>query len=440
MNPTIPGLNRDTRSTDARPPPRVVIVGAGFGGLEAARGLRSAPVDVLLVDRNNFHTFQPLLYQVATAGIEPGSIAHTTRGIFQGQRNVSFRLGEVIGIDTESRTVTLATGPAVPYDFLVVAAGSSTHWFGVPGAAERAFPLKSLADAVNLRSQILTCFERAAHEPETIGSGVLDFVIAGGGPTGVETAGALAELIDRVLVRDFRELDPTRARVILVEAAPHLLGPFHERLRAYALRVLRRRGVEVLLGDPVHRVDDDGVWLASGRLLRTRTLVWAAGVRAASLADALGAGQGPGGRVSVSADLSLEGHPEVFVIGDMAGPAGEDGRPYPLLATVAVQEGRHTARQIVRRVRGLDSVPFRYRDPGIMATIGRSAAVVELPRGIRLTGYVAWVAWLALHIWKLIGFRNRFSVMLDWVHNYFTYDRSARLIFEARQPMSPGGS
>ncbi len=436
--PSAPGLFSSLDAADgwgqASPPgrPRVVIVGAGFGGLQAAQALRDAPVEVCLIDRNNYHTFQPLLYQVATAGLEPGEIAHSVRGIFQHHENFSFRLGTATGVDFDARQVLLAEDAPVSYNYLILAPGTSTQYFDVEGAREHALPMKGLAGAVNLRSHVLRRFEEAASDPRRVKAGELTFAVVGGGPTGVETAGALVELFDLVLKRDFHGLDLSKARVYLIEMTPHLLSPYDEQLRAYALNALRERGVEVLLGETVERVTADAVHLESGRRLPTKTLIWAAGVRAASLVDALEVEQAGGGRVVVREDLSLPGRPDVFVVGDTAAATGEDGRPYPQLAPVAVQEGGHAARQIVRRLRGRDTEPFRYRDPGMMATIGRKAAVVELPGGLRFTGFGAWLLWIALHIWKLIGFRNRFSVMFDWIYNYFTYDRSTRLIFEAR--------
>ena len=409
-----------------------MIVGAGFGGLQAARALRDAPVDVLVIDRNNYHLFQPLLYQVATAGLEPGEIARAVRGVLQRQANFTFRMGTVTGIDFDARRVLLEGELPVVYDHLILAPGTSTQFFGVEGAREHAFPMKDLADAVNLRSHVLRQFEQAASDPRHAKAGGLNVVIVGGGPTGVETAGALVELFDLVLKKDFHELDLAQARVFLVERAPHLLAPYAERLRAYTADALRARGVEVLLGEAVRRVTADAVLLESGRRIPTRTLIWAAGVRAASLADALGVEQTPGGRIVVREDLSLPDHPDVFVVGDTAAATDGKGRPYPQLAPVAAQQGRHAARQVVRRLRGLETEPFRYRDPGSMAAIGRKAAVVELPSGVRFTGFVAWVLWTVLHVWKLIGFRNRLSVMVDWVYNYVTYDRSTRLVFEAR--------
>ena len=421
--------------------PRVVVVGAGFAGLEAARALRRVPVDVLLVDRVNYHTFQPLLYQVATAGLEAEEIAHAVRAILRRQRNLSFRVGTVEGASFERRELLLDGGERIPYDFLVLAAGATTADYGVPGVAEHAFGLKSLPDAVNLRSHVLECFEAASRDPSAIDRGALTFVVAGGGPTGVEMSGALVELFEHVLRRDYPALDVGRARVVLLERDEKLLAAFQASLRGYALEQLRRRGVEVRLGSAVVRAGPDAVDLASGETIPTRTLLWAAGVRANPLAERLDLERGGGGRVVVGRDLSVPRRPEVFAIGDVAASKDERGALHPQLAPVAMQAGRHVARAIAARLRGERSPDFAYRDPGIMATIGRNAAVAELPRGLRLRGRIGWLAWLALHLVQLIGFRNRLFVLLNWAWCYFTYDRGPRLIVriedEERYPPAP---
>jgi len=410
--------------------PRVVIIGGGFGGISVAQGLKNAPFQVVMIDRHNYHTFQPLLYQVATAGLEPGEIAHSARGMFKNQMNFSFRLGTVTDVEFDRRRVVLEDHTGIEYHYLVLSPGASTQYFGVEGAHAHAHPMKSLQEAVRLRSHVLRRFEEAASDPAVIDRGVLNFVIVGGGPTGVETAGALVELFDLVLKKDFREVDLSRSRVVLIEMESQLLDPYHRSLRQYALEAIRDRGVDVMLNEVVERVTDAGVHLESGLYIPTRTLIWAAGVRAASLADTLDVEQKAAGRIDVQGDLSLPGHPEVFVVGDTAAATDEDGRLYPQLAPVAIQQGRHASRQIRRILENDSTERFHYKDPGMMATIGRKAAVVELPAGVRLTGFSAWLIWTVLHIWKLIGFRNRFSVMFDWIYNYFTYDRSTRLIFE----------
>jgi NADH dehydrogenase len=410
--------------------PRVVIVGGGFAGLEAVRTLREAPVEVLMIDRTNYHTFQPLLYQVATAGLEPGEIAHTVRGIFQTHPHFRFRLGTVTTVDPDAQRVSLDSGKMIGYDYLILAAGAEPEFFGVEGAEQHAFTLKTLGDATRLRSHLLRQFERAAQRQSSTNAGRLNVVIVGGGPTGVEMAGALVELIENVLTADFPEVDTSRTQVTMVEMAPHLLGSYDPSLQDYTLDTLRERGVEVVLGDAVERVAAQAVHLESGQILPAGTLIWAAGVRAGPLADTLGAEQTRGGRVRVASDLSLPDASDTFVVGDMTAATDPDGHPHPQLAPVAVQQGRHAARQIQRRLEDEESEPFRYDDPGMMAVIGRKAAVVERPGGFTATGWLAWILWAVLHIWELIGFRNRLVVMLDWIYNYFTYDRSARLIFE----------
>ncbi len=408
--------------------PRVVVVGAGFGGLTLARALRRASVEVLLIDRRNYHTFQPLLYQVATAGLEPEEIAHAVRGIFQRQKNFSFRLGTVVGVDEAAKAVLLEDGDRIAFDYLVLATGVATNFFGIEGAEAHSFPLKSLPEAVALRSHIIRQFEQADRDRSLLERGALTFVVVGGGPTGVEMAGALVELFQKVLRKDFPHLPLDRARVVLVEASPRLLGAFHETSQAFALKKLARRGVEVRLDEPVVRLEADAVTLQSGEVLPTQTLIWAAGVRTPPLVEALAMEQTHGGRLVVQHNLSVPDHPDVFVIGDMAGSRDEEGRLHPQLAPVAMQGARHVARQIRRRIAGQPTTAFRYTDKGIMATIGRNAAVAELAFGLRTSGFLAWVMWLILHLVLLIGFRNRLNVLVNWAWNYFTYDRSARLI------------
>lgn len=415
--------------------PRVVVVGAGFGGLTLARALRHAPVEVLLIDRHNYHTFQPLLYQVATAGLEPEEIAHAVRGIFHRQQNVRFRLGEAVGLDRAARTLRLADGAEVAYDYLVLAAGATTHYFGVEGAAAHSFPLKSVDEAVNLRAHLIQQFEHADQDPAWIAEGGLNFVIIGGGPTGVEMAGALVELFQHVLRKDFPHLPLHKALVYLVEATGSLLNGFHDDARRHARDTLLRRGVEIRLGDPVERLTAAAVTLRSGAVIPTRTVIWAAGVRAHLLADRLGLEQTQGGRLVVQPDLSLPGDPRVFVIGDLAGSRDADGVLHPQLAPVAMQGAHHVARQLRNRISGKPVEPFTYRDKGIMATIGRNAAVAELGFGLRSAGFPAWVMWLFLHLLMLVGFRNRLNVLVNWAWNYFTYDRSARLIMHMDSSM-----
>jgi NADH:ubiquinone reductase (H+-translocating) len=409
---------------------RVVVVGAGFGGLAAVKALADAPVDVVLVDANNFHTFQPLLYQVATAGLDADDVAFPARGIFHRQPNVDFRMRRVTGVDLQQRLVTFEGGGELGYDHLVLAAGAVSADYGVPGVSEHAFGLKSLADAVALRSHVLRCFEAAADDPQRIDDGLLTVVIAGGGPTGVELAGGLLELFTKVLRKDFPTLDLRRARVVVVEMADRLLGTFAPHLSGRARRTLSRRGAEIMLGVGVEKVDADAVHLTDGSRIPTRTLVWTGGVVATPLARTLGVAEGPGGRIAVAPDLSVPGHPEVFAVGDIATGDDAKGRPLPGVAQVALQGGRHAGRMIRAQLEARPTTPFRYRDKGSMATIGRHDAVAELPGGIRLTGTIGWLAWLGLHLLYLIGFRNRANVLVNWTWNYLTYDRGSRIIGE----------
>jgi NADH:quinone reductase (non-electrogenic) len=407
----------------------VVVVGAGFGGINATKALASGPFDITLIDRDNYHGFWPLLYQVATAGLGPDDIAHPVRGLFGGRPNVHVRLATVSGVDCDKRLVELEDGEPVPYDYLVVAAGSATNDFGIPGVAEHAFPLKTLPDAVRLRNHILTTFERADADAGLVRDGIMTVVIAGGGPTGVEMAGALSELIGRNLARDFPHLDVTEARVVLVEMADHLLGGFSAVSQQCALRSLHTMGVEVRLQATIASVAPDRVTLGDGTVIPCGTVIWTAGVRAGPLADRLGLPRGKGGSVAVEADLSVAGHPEVFVIGDLAF-AMRRGRPLPQLAQVAIQGGRHAARCIRRIDAGRSTRAFRYHDHGIMATIGRRSAVAELPGGIKLRGTPGWLAWLLVHLVFLIGFRNRAVALVNWSWNYLTWDRASRVILD----------
>jgi NADH dehydrogenase len=417
--------------------PRVVVVGAGFGGLEVVRGLRGVPVDVTLIDEHNFHTFQPLLYQVATAGLSATDVAHVVRGLLHRQPNARFRQGRVTGVDWEAPALTVDGQPDVPFDHLVLAAGARVAWFGTPGAEDHAFPLYTLADATRLRNHIVTCFEAADRDPTELDRGGLTFVVVGGGPTGVETAGALAELFAMVFRKDYPGLDVTRARVVLVEMQDHLLHPFTAPSRRHALETLRSRGVEVRLGAKVARVDAGSVTLGDGEVLPCQTLVWAAGVQGNPLASALHLPVGRGGRVTVEPDLRVAGHDGVWAIGDVAAAIGRDGETLPQLAPVAMQSGRHVARQIRGRLDGRGPSPFRYVDKGTMATIGRRAAVAELPGRIHLRGALAWLAWLALHLVTLVGPRNRASVLLNWAWNYLTWDRGPRLITDTAPAAAP---
>ena len=401
------------------------MIGAGFGGLAVTHALHSEPVDVTVVDANNFHTFQPLLYQVATAGLGGDDIAYAVRGIFRRQRNATFRMATVTAIDVERHVVTVSNGAPLEYDTLVVAAGAVSNSFGVPGVDEHAFALKSVEDAIALRNHVLARFERAASGSDQADAGSLNVVVCGGGPTGVEMAGGMMELFQHVLVKDFPQLEVRHARVVLVEAADRLLGTFTPPSGARARRTLERRGVEVVVGTGVQQVDGRGVTLNDGRRIDADTVVWAAGVRANPVGELLGVPLGRGARILVKSDLSVPGHPEVFAIGDIATDADE---PLPQVAQPAIQGGHHVARQIIRRAAGQPSEAFCYHDKGSMATIGRHDAVAEFPGGRRLAGPLGWMAWLGLHIVYLMGFRNRASVLLNWTWSYLTYDRAARLL------------
>ena len=410
---------------------KVAIIGAGFGGLNAARALKGTDVEVTLVDRNNFHTFQPLLYQVATSGLNAADVAHPVRSVFWKQPNVSVRNATVTAVDWDDRLLTLDDGDPVAFDGLIVAAGAGTNHFGVAGAAEHSFPLYSLTDALTLRNHLLGRVEWAQAHPADAGA-ALTWVIVGGGPTGVEVAGALAELVHHVLRKDFPDLDlDHRARIVLVELADRLLTPFAPKLGASARRTLEKRNVEVRLAQQVEAVTPGAVVLAGGEEIPTATVVWAAGVKANGLADVLGVEQGPGGRIVVEPTLAVPGRSDVYAVGDVALIPDGAGGSLPGVAQVAIQSGRHAARQLTRTG---PLEPFRYKDKGIMATIGRRAAVAQFPNGLTLRGTLGWWAWLGLHLLYLIGFRNRLSVMVNWTWNYFTWDRGPRLILWTERP------
>lgn len=422
--------------------PRIVVIGAGFGGLNAVKRLARADVEVLLIDRENFHLFTPLLYQVATSGLEPGEIAYPVRGILRDMRHVRFLRGEVTGIAPARKTVTVRTGYGVRderYDVLIVAAGSRTEYFGQAHIARYAFELKTLADSVLLRNHLLTCFETAAWTEDPVERAALTtMVVVGGGPTGLETAGALRELYRYVLSKEFaHQIAGLNGRVILVEMRDHLLSPYPPRLREAARRQLEEMGVEVILGQSVTDAAEDHVRLSDGRIIPTRTLVWAAGVSASPLAALLGVPLRAGGRVPVRPTLQVIGHDDIYVVGDMAYLEDERGEPYPMLIPVAKQQGMLAAQNILRQLAGQPQRPFTYtglRDRGIMATIGRSRAVAWIFYKVQVSGFIAWLAWLVLHLITLLGFRNRLNVFVNWVWNYFTYDRSVRIILELPEP------
>jgi NADH dehydrogenase len=419
--------------------PRVVIVGGGFGGLAAAASIARQPVSVTLIDRKNHHTFQPLLYQVATAGLSPGEIAAPIRGILRRHKNVSVLMADVRGFDLENRRVKLPDFE-VEYDYLIVAAGATHSYFGHDEWAAVAPGLKTIEDALEIRRRVLLAFELAERQAITAGTHEpLNFVIIGGGPTGVELAGTLAEVARHTLARDFRAIDPRITRIILVEGLPRVLPAYTEELSRSARQQLERLGVEVRTSTRVTAVAPGRVLLGD-TVLPSAVALWAAGVSASPLGKMLGATD-KAGRVLVEPDLSVPGHPEVFVIGDLATLAGKNGQPLPGLAPVAIQQGGAVARTIGRDMRGLPRAPFHYRDRGALATIGRAAAVADFGK-VKVTGFVAWLLWLFVHIMFLIGFRNRVLVMLEWLWSYLTYQRSARLItgdtalpgFQARAP------
>jgi NADH dehydrogenase len=404
----------------------IVIVGGGFGGLYAARALRRAPVRVTLVDRRNHHVFQPLLYQVAMSALSPGDIASPIRWILRRQSNVEVILADVVRVDTAARQLELADG-TLTYDYLIVAAGATHAYFGHEQWRSLAPGLKSLEDALDIRRRVLMAFERAEREvSDARRRALLTFVVVGGGPTGVEMAGALAEIAHQSLSRDFRRIDPSSARIMMIEAGPAVLATFPEPLRASARRDLERLGVEVRTGQAVTEVAPGFVEVGAERI-ETETVVWAAGVAASPLGATLGAPLDRAGRVRIQPDLTIAGHPEVFVIGDLASLDGPNGRPYPGVAQVAIQMGRHAAANIMRAIERQPPAPFHYRDLGNMATIGRASAVADFG-WLQLKGLLGWMSWAFVHILNLIGFRNRLVVFVQWAWAYFSYQRSIRLI------------
>jgi NADH dehydrogenase len=414
--------------TDPDARARVVIVGGGFGGLQAAKALADAPLQVTLVDRRNHHLFQPLLYQVATAALSPADIAQPIRSVLRGQSNVDVVLAEVDAMDVTAKEIVLSENMGrLPYDYLILAAGAHHAYFGHDEWEPNAPGLKTLEDALDIRRRILTSFEEADREPDlALRKALMTFVVVGGGPTGVEMAGAIAEIARFSLARDFRHIDTRDARVILIEAGTELLAAFPDRLSRHALQDLERLGVDVRFGKPVTAIAPDAVTVGD-EIIPANTIVWAAGVQASPLGSSLGVELDRAGRVLVNPDLSVPGHPEIFVIGDLASLKDARGRPLPGVAQVAMQQGAWAAANILRAIEGKPARAFRYRDLGNMATIGRNSAVADI-RGLRLTGFVAWLAWAVVHILNLIGFRNRVLVALQWLWDYLTFQRGARLI------------
>lgn len=415
--------------------PHVLIVGGGFGGLQAARGLRRAPVDITLIDKRNFHLFQPLLYQVATGGLGPAEIAAPLRSLFRKQRNARVLCAEVVDIDPRAHTLTLHDGQSLRWDYLVIAAGATYHYFGNDEWAQYAPGLKTIEDAQEIRRRVLSALEAAEREidPEQQRTW-LNFVVVGGGPTGVELAGALAELVHVTVRGEYRAYDPRTARIVLLEGAPRLLTAYPEPLSENARQSLEKLGVEVITGAIVQAVAPDHVVYKRGEevlILPTRTVLWAAGVRAAPLAQILaertGAPTDRIGRIIVEPDLSIPNYERIFVVGDLAHYAHQTGAPLPGVAPVAMQQGQYVARRIQNALQGKPTVPFHYWDKGDMAVIGRKAAVAKIGR-LRFTGWLAWLMWLFVHLMFLVGFENRLLVFIQWAWNYFTRNRRARLI------------
>jgi NADH dehydrogenase len=409
---------------------RVVIVGMGFGGMEAARELAGADVEVLVIDRHNYHLFQPLLYQVATAELNVEAIAYPIRAITRDWKNVRFRMAEVMGLDVEKREILITSEEGddrVAYDYLVLAAGSTTNYFGNTEIMQHSYDLKLLNDAIDLRNQILSVYERAMLEKdEARRRALMTFVIVGGGPTGVEFSGALSELAHSVLAKDFQGLDVDETKIILVESSDEILSMFAPELREYALKRLEKMRVQVMLNNKVSGASEGKVLLQSGEEIASHTLFWAAGVRASPLGETIPIEKARGGRVPVEPDLSLKAHPEIFVIGDLM-HLEQDGAPLPMVAPVAMQGGKHAARVILAREQSKKIEPFHYFDKGSMAVIGRNSAIA-MAKGLKMKGFIAWVAWLLLHVYYLIGFRNRALTLMSWAHDYIFYDRQVRLI------------
>ena len=409
-------------------PPRVVIIGGGFGGLYAAKTLAKTNVRITLVDRRNYHLFQPLLYQVATAALNPSDIAAPIRNVLRKQKNVSVIMGEATGIDLDHRIVRLADGE-LAYDLLVIATGATHSYFGHPEWEANAPGLKTIEDALEIRRRVLSAFEAAERETDPERQQAwLNFVIVGGGPTGVELAGALSEIARQTMIRDFRRINPSSARVILIEGMNRVLPPYPAVLSEKAAGQLRALGVEVMTDKIVTNITDHDVRVGD-TIISTRTVLWAAGVQASPLARTLGCPLDRAGRVVVEPDLSLPGHPEAFVIGDLAAV-----KDVPGVAPAAIQEGTHTAKNIARIVANQPTLPLHYWDKGSLATIGRAAGVADFGR-LKLTGFLAWSAWLAVHIFFLIGFRNRILVILQWAWAYVTFQRGARLITGKVEPL-----
>lgn len=411
---------------------KVVIIGGGFGGLYAAKAFRRAPVEVTLVDRRNFHLFQPLLYQVATGALSPGDIASPLRSILKKQKNTTVLLAEAVDLDSAGRRLILSDGE-LPYDSLIISTGAENHYFGNPAWEEYAPGLKTVEEATRMRHKILYAFEAAEREHDAVKRRAwLTFAVVGAGPTGVELAGTLGEIANDVLRDDFRSIHPEEARILLLDGSPRVLPPFHPSLSAKAELSLISLGVRSRTNVRVTAIDPKGVTINTGNSeehIDARTVLWAAGVQASSFGKKIAAGAelDRGGRIAVEADCSIRGHPEIFVIGDLANCRDKDGKPLPGIAPVAMQQGRYVAKRVESRLRGEDIGPFEYLDKGNLAVIGRAAAVAEI-RGWRFSGFFAWLLWLFIHLMYLVNFQNRLVVFIRWGFSYFTYNRGARLI------------
>ena len=407
--------------------PHVVILGAGFGGLNAARQLAKVPVRITLIDRQNYHLFQPLLYQVAIARLLPSEIAYPLRTIYRRQKNLTFQMGEVTGINFDQRYVKL-DGSIIAYDYLIIAVGAETNFFGMQAIQENGFQLKDIQSAIQTRNHLLKMFEQASREadPEKRRS-LLTFVVVGGGPTGVETAGALAELISQVMVKDYPSLDLNEARVVLLEANDHLITAYPHELRHATFDLLYRKRVDILLNARLADYNGEIVTLKDDQQIPAHTLIWTAGVKAAEVVESLHVERAGAGRVKVEPTLQIPGYPEVLVIGDAAFLPDENGQPLPMLSTVAIQQGNHAAQNIRRMIDGRQLKPFHYKDPGLLATIGHNAAVARI-WGVSFSGFIAWLIWVFLHIYRLIGFRNRLLVFVNWTWDYLFRENQVRLI------------
>ena len=422
-------------NTNTNKKPKVVIIGAGFGGLWAARCLANKPVDVLVIDHNNYHTFLALLYQVAAAELEAEDIAYPVRSVFWNTPNIDFLLAHARRIDLQNRTIETDL-ETVSYDYLILATGSITHSFGIEGVDDHAFFLKTLEEAVVLKNHIICCFETAARETdEERKRSLLTFVIVGGGATGVEYAGALTELIHGPLIKDYPTIDFSMVRIILLEAADKLVANMPDRVRLYTKEKLRKMGVDVRLGAMVAKVSPDSVVLKDSDSILARTVVWTAGVRGEQLAGISGIPVTKDGRVAVSDTLQVREHPEIYVIGDLAS-INEENRILPMVAQVAIQSGITSAQNILQQVEGKQTQPFKYHDRGSMITIGRKAAGVAIG-SLTFTGFIAWVMWLVIHLFNLIGFRNRVMVLTNWAWDYLLYERAVRFVFPAEMPSVP---